>query len=104
MPDPESRKLWDRFDEDVKNLAAGLRRHYEQSKDDERTDALKRSLEEVRQAAESAFKSIETATRDPQVRSTSKRAAESFGSALAQTFRELGAEIDKAVRRRAQTK
>jgi len=104
MAESESRKMWERFDEDVKDLAAGLRRHYEQSKDDKRTAALKRSLEEVRQAAESAFKSIETATRDPEVRSTSKRAAQSFGSALAQTFRELGDEIDKAVRRPAQTK
>ncbi len=104
MAESERKKMWERFDEDVKDLAAGLRRHYEQSKDDNRTAALKRSLEELRQAAESAFKSIETATRDPEVRSTSRRAAQSFGSALARTFRELGDEIDKAVRRRAQTK
>jgi hypothetical protein len=38
------------------------------------------------------------------VRSTTKRAAQSFGSALVQTLRDLGDEIDKAVRRPVQTK
>ena len=104
MAESESRKLWERFDEDIKNLAADLRRHYEGSSDDKRTAELNRSLEQLRQAADSVFKSIETATRDPEVRSTTKRAAQSFGSALAQTFRELGDEIDKAVRKPAQTK
>jgi hypothetical protein len=98
----ESRKLWDRFDEDIKNLAADLRRHYDGSTDEKGAAELNRSLEQLRQAADSVFKSIETATRDPEVRSTTKRAAQSFGSALAQTFRELGDEIDKAVRRPAQ--
>jgi hypothetical protein len=104
MAQSESRKLWDRFDQDIKNLAAGLRRHYEGSKDDKRTAELNKSLEQLRQAADSVFKSIETATHDPEVRTTTKRAAQSFGSALAQTFRELGDEIDRAVRPPAQTK
>jgi hypothetical protein len=100
----ESKKLWDRFDEDVKNLAADLRRQYKGSNDDKGAAELNRSLEQLKQAADSVFKSIETTTRDPEVRSTAKRAAQSFGSALAQTFRELGDEIDKAVRRPAQPK
>jgi len=104
MAESESRKLWDRFDQDIKSLGADLRRHYEGSGDDKRTAELNRSLEQLRQAADSVFKSIETATRDPEVRSTTKRAAQSFGSALAQTFRELGDEMDRAVRRPAQTK
>lgn len=104
MAQSESRKLWDRFDEDIKNLASDLRSHYQGSKDDKRTAELNKSLEQLKQAADSVFKSIETATHDPEVRSTTKRAARSFGTALAQTFRELGDEIDKAVRRPAQTK
>ncbi len=102
MPESESRKLWDRFDQDIKNLAADLRRHYEGSSDDQKAAELNRSLEQLRKAADSVFKSIETATRDPEVRSTTKRAAQSFGSALAQTFRELGDEIEKAVRKPAE--
>lgn len=104
MAESDSRKLWERFDADIKNLAADLRHHYEGSTDETRNAELSRSLEQLRQAADSVFKSIETATRDPQVRSRTKEAARSFGSALAQTFRELGDEIDKAVRRPAQTK
>lgn len=104
MAESESRKLWDRFDEDIKNLAADLRRHYDESTDEKGAAELNRSLEHLRQAADSVFKSIETTTRDPEVRSTTKRAAKSFGSALAQTFRDLGDEIDKAVRRPARPK
>lgn len=104
MAESESRKLWDRFDQDIKNLAADLRRHYQGSNDVGGTADLNKSLEQLRQAADSVFKSIEKATRDPQVHSTTKRAAQSFGSALAQTFRDLGDEIDKAVRKPTQTK
>jgi hypothetical protein len=50
------------------------------------------------------FKSIETASRDPEIRTSAKQAAQSFGTAIAQTFRELGDEIDRAVRRPAQKK
>jgi hypothetical protein len=104
MAESESRKLWDRFDQDIKNLAADLRRHYQGSTDEKGAAELNKSLEQLRQAADSVFKSIETATKDPEVRSTTKRAAQSFGAALAQTFRDLGDEIDKAVRKPTQTK
>ncbi len=56
MAESESRKLWERFDEDIKNLGADLRRHYEGSNDEKKTAELNRSLEQVRQAAESVFK------------------------------------------------
>jgi len=65
---------------------------------------VNKSLEQLRQAADSVFKSIETATRDPQVRTMSKRAAQSFATALAQTFRDLADEVDRAVNRPTQTK
>lgn len=99
MAETESRKLWERFDADIKNLAGELRRHYESGGDENKTAELNKSLEQLKQAADSVFRSIETATRDPEVRSQTKQAARSFGSALAQSFRELGDEIDKAVRK-----
>jgi hypothetical protein len=104
MAESETRNLWDRFDQDIKSLAADLRRHYQGSTEEKGAAELNRSLEQLRQAADSVFKSIESATRDPEVRSTTKRAAQSFGSALVQTLRDLGDEIDKAVRRPVQTK
>ena len=100
----ESKKLWERFDDDVKSLGGELRRHYKGPGDDKGAAELNRSLERLRQAADSVFKSIETASRDPEIRTTAKQAAQSFGTAIAQTFRELGDEIDKAVRRPAQRK
>ena len=102
MAETESRKLWERFDADIKNLAGELRRHYEGGSDEQKTAELNKSLEQLKQSADSVFKSIEKATRDPEVRSQTKQAARSFGSALAQSFRELGDEIDKAVRKPAE--
>jgi hypothetical protein len=100
----ESKKLWERFDDDVKSLGGELRRHYKGPADDKGAAELNQSLERLRQAADSVFKSIETASRDPEIRTTAKQAAQSFGTAIAQTFRELGDEIDRAVRRPAQRK
>jgi archaellum component FlaC len=100
----ESKKLWERFDEDVKNLGGELRRHYKGSGDDKGAAEVNQSLERLRQAADSVFKSIETASRDPEIRTSAKQAAQSFGTAIAQTLRELGDEIDRAVRRPAQKK
>ena len=103
MPSDDTRKAWDRFEADIKGVAGELRRHY---KDADRTKnaELNRSLEQLRQAAESVFTSLETATRDPEVRTRTKQAARSFGSALAETFRELGDEVDKVVRKSGGTK
>jgi hypothetical protein len=42
---------------------------------------------------------VDSATRDPEVRATTKQAASSFGAALTETLRELGSEIDKAIRK-----
>jgi hypothetical protein len=98
MASDDTRKAWDRFEADIKGVAGELRRHY---KDADRTKnaELNRSLEQLRQAAESVFTSLETATRDPEVRTRTKQAARSFGSALAETFRELGDQVEKAVRK-----
>ena len=104
MPYDESRKAWDRFETDVQGLAGELKRHDRDADDVKDTAELNRSLDQLRQAAESVFKSLETATRDPEVRSRTKDTARSFGSAIAETFRELSDEIDKALRKPAATK
>ena len=104
MPYDESRKAWDRFETDVQGLAGELKRHYRDADDVKDTAELNRSLDQLRQAAESVFKSLETATRDPEVRSRTKDTARSVGSAIAETFRELSDEIDKALRKPAATK
>ena len=104
MPYDESRKAWDRFETDGQGLAGERKRHYRDADDVKDTAELNRSLDQLRQAAESVFKSLETATRDPEVRSRTKDTARSFGSAIAETFRELSDEIDKALRKPAATK
>ena len=104
MANPESQKAWDRFESDIQGLAGELKRHYKSASEDKDTAELNRSLEQLRQAAESVFRSLDTATRDPEVRTKTKETARSFGSAIAETFRELSDEIEKAVRKPAQTK
>jgi hypothetical protein len=95
----DAQKAWDRFESDVKGLAGELKRHYKEASDEKRRADLNRSLEQLRQAADAVFNSLETATRDPEVRSRTKQAARSFGSAIAETFRDLGDEVDKVVRK-----
>jgi archaellum component FlaC len=98
MPYDESKKAWDRFESQIQGLAGELKRHYRDG-GDKGTAELNRSLDQLKQAAESVFKSLETATRDPDVRSKTKETARSFGSALTETFREVTDEIEKALRR-----
>ena len=102
MPYEESVKAWDRFEADIQSLAGELKRHYRNMSDEKNAADLNRSLEQLREAAESAFKSLESATRDPEVRGKTKETARSFGLAIAETFRDLSDEIEKAVRRPAE--
>jgi hypothetical protein len=99
MPNDETHQAWDRFEADVKGLAGELKRHYKDAGDEKRRAELNRSLEQLRQAADAVFNSLETATRDPEVRSKTKEAARPFGSAIAETFRDLGDEVDKVIRK-----
>jgi len=99
MGNDNARKAWDRFEADIQGLAGELRRHYKNADDDKQKAELTRSLEQLGRAADAVFNSLETATRDAEVRSRTKQAARSFGSALAETFRELGDQVDKAVRK-----
>lgn len=104
MANPETQKAWDRFEADIQGLAGELKRHYRSAAGERESAELNRTLEQLRQSAESVFRSLETATRDAEVRSKTKETARSFGSAVAETFRDLSDEIDKAVRKTAQTK
>ena len=102
MGNSETKSAWDRFESDIQGLAGELKRHYRQEDNDAQAAQMNRSLEQLRQAAESVFKSIETTTRDPEVREKTKQTARSFGSAVAETFRDLSDEIEKAVRKPAE--
>ena len=99
----ESKKAWDRFESDIQGLAGELKRHYRDRSDEKNSAELNRSLDQLRQAAESVFRSFETATKDPDVRSKTKETARSFGSALGETFREVSDEIEKALKKPAST-
>src|SRR6266702_266090 len=100
MTETNSKAAWDRFTADAQNLAGELRRNYKDADDEKKAAEIDRSLRQLGQAAEAFFASLEAATRDPQVRATTKQAARSFGSALTETFRELGDEVDKAIRKK----
>jgi hypothetical protein len=101
MADSESTKAWERFRADVQTLAGELRRQYGASAGEGTSAELDRSLEKLRQAAEDVFGSVEAATRDPEVRASTRSAARSFGSALGETFREVSDELGRAFRKPA---
>lgn len=94
-----TKSAWERFESDIQGLAGELKRQYTKSEDAKETADLNRSLEQLRNAAEAVFKSLETTTKDPAVRAKTKETARSFGSAVAETFRDLSDEIEKAVKR-----
>ena len=100
MPYEQTEKAWDRFEADIKDLAGELKRHYRGAADDRQTVELNESLEQLRKAADAVFRSLDTATKDPEVRQRTKQTARSFGSAVAETFRDLSDEINKAVRKK----
>jgi hypothetical protein len=101
MPYEQTEKAWDRFESDIKDLAGELKRHYRASDGDARhTAELNDSLDQLRKAADHVFHSLEKATKDPAVRERTGQTARSFGSAVAETFRDLSDEIEKAVRKK----
>jgi hypothetical protein len=98
MPKQETGDAWQQFQSDVRSMAGELRRHYDQSQSKEHTAEINRSLKDLGEAADKFFASLDTATKDPEVRSTTKRAARSFGAALQETFHEVSGELEKALR------
>ena len=99
-----TKQAWDHFQVDMKALAGELRRNYESADDKEKAAEINRSVRDLGKAAEAFFDSLDTATRDPEVRASTKRAARSFGSALAETFRDVVEELEKAFRQPAEPK
>src|SRR5260370_35437989 len=100
----QTEKAWDRLEADIQGLAGDLKRHFRTTNDEKNTAELNQALEQLRQAAESVFKSLETAPRDPEVRAKPKETPRSSGMASAETFPALSDEIDKAVPRPDETK
>jgi hypothetical protein len=98
MGEGETRQAWDRFQEDIRNLAGELKRHYRDVEGPGDAE-LNRSLDKLREAADALFRSVEAASSDPAVRSQTRQTARSFGEALGKTFRDLGDEVANAVRR-----
>lgn len=94
-----SNNAWERFETDLRGLAGELKRNYRNAGDSADRAEVKRSLDQLRQAADTLFRSVETTTKDPEVKSKTKDAARSFGLAVAETFRDLSDEIEKAARR-----
>jgi hypothetical protein len=98
MASSESKQAWERFQSDMKTLAEEMRKQYKNA-DAEKTADLNRSLEQLRKGAEAVFDSLGNVSRDPEVRERTRTAARSFGSALGETFREVGDELEKAFRK-----
>ena len=99
MTDPNTKEAWTRFQADKKALADGLRRHYKDAEVTQETAEVNSALRQIGQATEKFFESLEKATNDPEVRATTKQAARSFGAALGGTLREVGDELDKALKK-----
>ena len=102
MSGKEVSEAWDRFQDDMRSVADELRCHYKDGDQEKKTADINRSLRQLGDAAEQFFGSLDTATRDPEVRATTKRAARSFGSALRETFRDVSAEVEKAFKEPAE--
>jgi hypothetical protein len=90
---------WGRFESDLKGLAGELKRSYREASNTGDQAEVRRSLDQLKQAADAVFRSVESTSKDPEVKTKTKDAARSFGMAVAETFRDLSDEIEKAARR-----
>jgi ABC-type transporter Mla subunit MlaD len=104
MEDKNAKEAWNRFQTDMKSLATELHRHYKDADDETKAAQISRSLREIGQATEKFFGSLDTATSDPDVRASTKQAARSFAAAVSGTFREVGEDLDKALRQKTAPK
>ena len=102
MPTPktEVQTAWDQFQADMKSLRDELRRHYEPGSSQEQD--LQTSLNKLGKAADEVFEALGRASRDPDVRQGTRQAARSFGSAIAETFKEVADELAAAMRSKDQ--
>jgi len=99
VTDTNTRDAWNRFQADMKSLAGGLRRHYKDPEGTKETAEINSALRQIGQATEKFFESLEKATNDPEIRAGTKQAARSFGAALGGTLREVGDELDRAIKK-----
>jgi len=99
MTDSNTKEAWNHFQADMKSLADGLRRHYKDAEVNQETAQINSALRQIGQAADKVFESLEKATSDPEVQASTKQAARSFGAALGGTLREVGDELDKALKK-----
>jgi hypothetical protein len=95
----ESRKAWEQFEADMRTLGRDFRRHYEEGAGGKASD-LQDSMRKLAQAAEDVFDSLGRATRDPKVRQGTRKAAQSFGELIAETFREVADGVEGAFKSR----
>jgi hypothetical protein len=91
-------KSWDRFQEDMGSLGERLREAYRAAPTDSARAELRAALDRFQEGAETAVRALDRVVQDPQVRAGTERAARSFGTALAETFRMVGDEVAGAVR------
>ena len=98
MTESNTKEAWDRFAADAQNLAGELRRKYKAPDDQKTADELNRAARQLGKAAEAFFDSLNEATKDPEVHAKTKQTARSFGAALAETLREAGEALDKALK------
>ncbi len=104
MTDESTKEAWSHFQTDMKSLAGELHRHYKDAGSDTKAAEINGALRQIGQATEKFFASLDVAASDPDVRATTKQAARSFGAALAGTFRDVGEELDKALRQKSAPK
>jgi len=91
---------WESFQEDMSSLGDRLRDAYRTAPTESARSEFRASLDRLQEAADAVFRSLDHIAQDPDVRAGTQRAARSFGSALTQTFRQLGDEVAGAVRSR----
>lgn len=92
--------LWDRFQADIDALGDSLRDAYKAAPAEGARAELKASVDRLQEAADAVFKSIDHVAKDPDVRAGTRRAAASFGEAVAETFRQVADGLAGAVRPR----
>src|SRR5260221_11606196 len=95
-PKPEVKPAWAQFEADMKALRDELRRHYAPAPSG--NPDLQSALNKLGKAADEVFDSLGRATRDPEVRDGTRKAARSFGSALAETFLDVADLVAAAFR------
>jgi hypothetical protein len=97
----EAETAWAQFHADMSSPRDELRSHYRSASTED--PDLQASLNRLGRAADEVFESLGRASRDPEVRQGTRQAARSFGSAMAETFKDIGEELANALRSKEST-